>query len=393
MIRRNLAIDVGLALLLFALALAMIGEGGFGESPVQGHPLDWPGVLLAAGSSLPLVARRWAPLWIYLVTTVASVLLLLLFYPYDLPLGPLAATYSLGMAYGGDPRRTYRIAMLVAAELFTPIVAMTYAVRGEDVSDLLVPEMLVLSLMSSAAWLAGDRTRLRRERILALEERARYNEREAERERRLAAAEERTRIARELHDSAGHAINVILVQAGAARLLYDRDPEQSRRAIATIENVARETINEIDRIVRALREDNSEPAPARPGALEELVERHRTHGLSINADIQGDGRSLPHSVAWAAYRILQEALTNATRHGTGNADVTVRFGSDAVEITVLNPTPPSSTKPTREHTRNGGHGIVGMRERASLLGGTLDITNGDGMFRLYARLPCDTVVS
>ncbi|HEU4422856.1 MAG TPA: histidine kinase, partial [Pilimelia sp.] len=261
------------------------------------------------------------------------------------------------------------------------------------------PELLSLAAMFVAIWIAGDRARLRGQRMAELEESARRAEREAERERRLAAAEERTRIARELHDSAGHAINVILVQAGAARLLRERDPEESRRAIETIEEVARGTIGEIDRLVRALREDDGfePPAPGDAGALEELVERHRAAGLVISTEVGGPPRTLPRSVAWAAYRILQEALTNAARHGRGSADVGVWFEPDAVKITVTNPTAPNGRvagdatgpaggDPGGDGT-GGGHGIVGMRERATLLGGSLDAGAVNGTFRLSARLP------
>ena len=138
------------------------------------------------------------------------------------------------------------------------------------------------------AWVLGDRVRMRRERIAESEARAERAERDAERERRLAAAEERTRIARDLHDSAGHAINVILVQAGAARLLGESDPERSRAALETIEEVALETLGEIDRLVTALREDdgsarangNVEP-PLGLAGLATLVDRHRTAGLEV----------------------------------------------------------------------------------------------------------------
>ena len=145
----------------------------------------------------------------------------------------------------------------------------------------------------------GDRVRLRRERITQLVARAERAERDAERERRLAAAEERTRIARDLHDSAGHAINVILVQAGAARLLGERDPERSRAALETIEEVARETLTEIDQLVRALREGdlpsenggNVEP-PLGLAGLATLVERHRTAGLAVELAASGPRRPL-----------------------------------------------------------------------------------------------------
>jgi signal transduction histidine kinase len=253
------------------------------------------------------------------------------------------------------------------------------------------------ALLSATMWIAGDWTRLRRERIAELEEQARRIELETERTRRLAAAEERTRIARELHDAAGHAINVILVQAGAARLLHQRDPAGSRQAIATIEQVARGTIGEIDQLVRALREDEGTSPPTDPAALEELVERHRAGGLRIAADIGGPRRALPHAVAWATYRILQEALTNATRHGRGSADVMVGFGPNAVDITVTNPTASDGSAPDGPGVghgawHGGGHGIIGMRERATLLDGILEAGAERGTFRLHARLPYGQVV-
>ena len=215
----------------------------------------------------------------------------------------------------------------------------------------------------------------------------RLSEREAERERRLAAAEERTRIARDLHDSAGHAINVILVQAGAARLLQQRDPQAARTALETIEDVARETVGEIDRFVRVLREDGSdggqgavEPPPGL-AALPALAERHRTAGLEVRVTVSGERRPLPPAVDQAAYRILQESLTNAARHGGGNATVRVTFASGALELAVDNLAPRGSA------SGEGGLGIVGMRERAALLGGTLEAGAENGAFRVAARLP------
>jgi signal transduction histidine kinase len=239
----------------------------------------------------------------------------------------------------------------------------------------------------TTAWLAGDRTRLRRQRIAELEERARRAEREAERERRLAAAEERTRIARDLHDSAGHAISVILVQASAARMLRERDPERSDAALETIEEVARATIGEIDQMVRVLREDGTgaqdrgevDPPPGL-AALETLAARQRAAGLAVIVDAHGSPRPLAPGVDHAAYRILQEALTNAARHGRGGADVDLFFGATALEITVTNPGGPDGPV-------GRGHGIAGMRERAGLLGGTLEAGLADGSFRIRARLP------
>src|SRR5262249_39329336 len=163
------------------------------------------------------------------------------------------------------------------------------------------------------------RTRTRRDRM--------------ERERRLAAAEERTRIARDLHDSAGHAINVILVHAGLGRMSAERDPEAARRAFETIEEVARETITEIDQMVKALRDAGrgGGERPAGVAALQGLVERHRAAGLDVATSVRGEARPLSPAVGRAAYRIVQEALTNAARHGSGSAELEVAFAAGALE--------------------------------------------------------------
>ncbi len=216
-------------------------------------------------------------------------------------------------------------------------------------------ELAIGALVWAVAWFAGDRARLRRRQIDEL--------------RRLAVAEERARIARDLHDSAAHAINVIAVQAGAARLLQERDPSASKRALSTIEDVAAETVSEIDRIVQSLRDHPAggevEPAPGL-GALDTMVARHAAAGVPVEVTRQGEPRALRPAVDQAAYRIVQEALTNAARHGSGGADVNIGFGAQRLTLTVTNPV--ATDAATRV---NGGHGLVGMRERAALLGGEL----------------------
>jgi signal transduction histidine kinase len=379
--RKDLITDAALAVVAFVLLLGIMAAGGLGESTPGAHDVDALGVALVMLATLPVAARRLAPVPSYAVVCAATIALWTLDYRTDIPFGPMIGVFTLAFIYGGAPWRRRAGAILAVAAL-VPAAMLTYAIQGFDVRQVLVPEMTMWTLLLAGVWIAGDRTRLRRERIAALEERARRTAREAERERRITAAEERTRIARELHDSAGHAINVILVQAGAARLLHERDPAGSQRAIATIEEVARDTIGEIDRLVRALREDEqAEPVPADPAAIEELVERHRAAGLRVAAEVRGPRRALPRSLAWAAYRILQEALTNAARHGRGSAEVMVQFGAEEVEIAVTNPVTPNGSGP------GSGHGIVGMRERASLLGGTLSAEQDHGTFRLRARLP------
>jgi signal transduction histidine kinase len=237
------------------------------------------------------------------------------------------------------------------------------------------------------AWVAGDQYRQRRQRVADRAERARTTERETVRERRLAIAEERNRIARDLHDSAAHAINVILVHAGAARLLQQRDPEAARVAISTVEEVARETIGEIDQLIRGLREDVVDEQPIEPptglAALETLAERHRTAGLPVAIRVEGRPRALAPALDRAAFRIVQESLTNAARHGSGGADVEIVYAADRLELVIVNPV----ASGTAGEGIEGGHGILGMRERAWLLGGSLTAGFDRGRFRVDARVP------
>jgi signal transduction histidine kinase len=343
--------DAALAGAAFAATLALLATG-VSANAGEAHPLDALGVVLAGVSSLPLLAWRRAPVATFVVTALASAALNALGYDGGPPVGPTLALYGLVLRREEAGRST-RVTLAVVVAMF-------------------------------AVWTAADRTRLRRQRVTELEERAARAERDAERERRLAAAEERTRIARDLHDSAGHAINVILVQAGAARLLHDRDPAGSRAAIETIEAVARDTIAEIDQLVRALRDDGEgaevEPPPGL-SALERLAERHRASGLSVAVRYEGRPRALAPAVDQAAYRILQESLTNAARHGAGSATVDVTYADAALELAVANPVEGEVS------AAGGGHGLDGMRERAALLGGRLEAGARAGEWRVWARLP------
>ena len=370
---RKFLLDALIAVAVLAFSLAAIGRGRFVD---DGESLDAVAVVLVALTALPLVARRLAPLPIFAIVTAATATLYGLRYGLGPPLGFAVALYT--VADERDERQEgLRRALLAvsAVVLLVPHV----------VQEGFAPEVFLGAGVWAAAWFAGDRTRLRRERIAELEERARNAEREAERERRLAAAEERMRIARDLHDSAGHAISVILVQAGAARVLQERDPAGARVAIETVEEVARDTLGEIDQLVRALRDDlppgEVEPPPGL-AALDALAERSRASGLDVTVTVEGSRRPLSPAVDQAAYRILQEALTNAAWHGRGSADVAIEFAPSSLEIAVTNPAAPDS--PARD---GGGHGIVGMRERAQLLGGTLEAGADNGAFRLRARLP------
>jgi signal transduction histidine kinase len=370
---RQLLVDAGIAGAVLAFSLALLSRGGPGQTD---RDLDlWSGVL-AALAALPLAVRRLTPLPVFALVSAATAALYGLRYGLGPPVGFAIALYS-----AADRRDETRPRIWAAALVGSLVVLL----GPHLVRDGFAPELLLGALVWVVAWFAGDRTRLRRERLAELEHRALRAEQEAERERRLAAAEERTRIARDLHDSAGHAINVILVQAGAARLLQEQDPARSREALETVESVARDTIAEIDQLVRALREDGSpdgvEPPPGL-AALDTLAERYRNSGLAVTVRVDGPYRSVAPAVDQAAYRILQEALTNAALHGRGSAEVEIDFGPRMLEITVTNPTAPASIA-----RAGGGHGLVGMRERAHLLGGSVEAGGRDGCFRVRARLP------
>jgi signal transduction histidine kinase len=391
-LHRERAIDAFWALTSFAIAILMFASGGLGPAEHDQRGLDLLGVFVAAGISFPLLARRRAPVPVFLAMMGALVALVGLRYPPDVTIGPIVALFTLAQASGREVPSRLGLGITVGSFL-----AVSVAIGVVD-DDFPLPEMAFIGLIWLAIWFAGRSARLKTEHISDLEERAERAEEMAERERRLAAAEERTRIARDLHDSAGHAINVILVEAGAARLLRERDPERAEQALETIERVAREQIDEIDQLVHALRKgdraektalgDSEVALGMRRGkeAVEALFELHRATGLDLRVSRVGDGRTLGPSVGRAVFRLLQESLTNATRHGDGSAEVVFNFRDDALEVTVANPVtnPASNREPPAE-----GHGLAGMRERAALVGGTLEATQVTGTFRVRAMLPYD----
>jgi len=342
--------------------------------------LDAVSGLLAVCASMPLVAWRRSPLGVFAVTASASALLAGLDYAVGVPLGATAALYLLAASRDESDPWTRRTTAVVIALLAAYLTASALG-EGRFPST----ELFHTALAWGVAWFAGERTRLRQAHIAELHDRATRAEFQAEHERRLAVAEERARVARDLHDSAGHAINVIAVRAGAARLGHDRDPDRSLRTLEAIEEMARQTAAEIDEIVGALREEGATGlvhAPLGLASVDTLVAHHTSAGLDLRLRTTGPVRRLAGTVDQAAYRILQEALTNAARHGAGTARIDVVYGTDAVELTVVNPVPANVTE-----LRKRGHGLMGMRERATLVGGSLDAGRADGAFSVHAHLP------
>lgn len=373
--------DVAIAVVTFAGTLAMLAHGGVVSTVPRSHDLDVIAVVLAACSTVPLIAWRRFPLGVFAVTAAASVVLAGLGYPVALIPGPIAALYLLAANRTRVQRWTWHITAIVVGLFVMRLGATAAAYQAFPAI-----ELLHTGLAWAAAWLAGERTRLRQEQIADLHARALRAERETERERLLAVAEERARIARDLHDSAGHAISVIAVRAGAARLRHHQDPDRSLQALEAVEQLARRTAEEIDQMIGTLREGDRAnglvEAPAGLASLDTLVAQQTATGCEVTVETTGTPRLLSGAVDQAVYRILQEAVTNAARHGIGGARIGVVFRDTAIELTVINPV--LANAPTRN---GGGHGLIGMRERATLLGGSLDTQRLNGMYRVHARIP------
>jgi len=207
---------------------------------------------------------------------------------------------------------------------------------------------------------------------------------------RRAVSEEQARIARELHDVIAHTVSVMVVQAGAAGDVFDASPEQARTALSSIEEAGRDALGELRRLLGAVRPDAiSTPAPPQPGLahLDDLTEPLRAAGLKVVVTREGTPMVLPPGVDVSAYRIVQEALTNTLRHARATlAEVTFRYGPDAIEIDVVD-----DGRGAPGGSGDGpGFGLIGMRERAALLGGILEVgPTSHGGYRVHARLPLD----
>ena len=381
--RPGLLIDVLIAGAALGGTLAVVSHGFTvvpGSSPGSGD-LDAVSGLLAACASLPLIAWRRNAFGVLVLTATASALLGGLGYPVGVPFGATVALYLLAATRTERDPWTPRTTAAVLALLAIYLSATGLAHGGFPGSQL-----FHTALAGGAAWFAGERTRLQRDHIAELQDRARRAEREAEQERMLAVAEERARIARDLHDSAGHAMNVIAVRAGAARLSLNGTSDGARDAFEAIEELARQTVGEIDQLVGTLRDDRAgtEPIATPPGlaSVDTLLAHHAATGLDVDLTASGATRPLATTIDQAAYRFLQEALTNAARHGTGTAKVDLAFGENALDLTVVNPVPDD-----RAARSGGGHGLIGMRERVTLLGGSLGADRVNGAFRLRAHLP------
>jgi signal transduction histidine kinase len=371
-------------------------------------------LLLALGlvSAAVLVARRWAPV----ATLVVSGGLVLAMFAVDAAAGaaavfaPAVALYSVGL-------RRARVHQVVAA------VAAVGAVVATDVflggRGTVTPQTLAHAALVALPLLAAEALRTRRSYVTLLLERLELVERTREEESRRRVEQERLRIARDLHDVVAHTLTTINVQAGVAAHLLDREPGHARTALATIEDASRDALDELRAVVGVLREHDNGRVPLAPApnldAVGALVCRAREAGQEVDLDIDGDvPERVPDAVGLAAFRIVQESLTNARRHASGApARVHLRFEPGRLRIVVENG---AGTETAGGGGRGGGNrgggrdgrsrnddmgiggagwtggagagvGVVGMKERAAAVGGSVEATPCDGGFRVVAELP------
>ncbi|EFF92323.1 MULTISPECIES: sensor histidine kinase [Streptomyces] len=246
------------------------------------------------------------------------------------------------------------------------------------------------------AWVLGDSMRTRRAYFAQLEERAARLEKEREAQAQVAVAAERARIARELHDVVAHNVSVMVVQADGAAYVLDAAPDQAKKALETISSTGRQALAEMRRLLGVLRtgehQEGGEYVP-QPDVeqIEDLVEQCRESGLPVDFRIEGTPRPLPSGVELTAYRIVQEALTNTRKHGGPNAGASVRlvYFDDGLGLLVEDDGKGAPHELYEDGGVDGqGHGLIGMRERVGMVGGTLDAgPRPGGGFRISALLP------
>ena len=376
--------DVGLALLLTGMALA---------TAVRDHyRLDPLGVSLLVLQTLPVALRRRNPMRILIVTGSAITLYSLFGYLGANGMGDEAGARGVVAAFytvaAYEPRRR----ATVAAAITGGCVLISFAAYAAfDSLSGWTANLSVTYLSFGLAWLIGDNLRVRRAYTMQLEERAAQLERDREEKAVQAVAQERGRIARELHDVVAHHVSVMVVQAAGARRVVDKDPDQARDALEAVEDAGRTALAEMRRMLEVLRADEAGVGP-QPGLgeLDRLVGQVREAGLPVEIRTDGIERLLPAGMDLAAYRIVQEALTNAVKHaGKASAIVTVRYEPEALDIEVAD-NGRGAAAPLLAGVVEGGHGLIGMRERVALYAGELETGPVfPGGYRVHARFPLE----
>ncbi|MGH9123671.1 MAG: sensor histidine kinase [Acidimicrobiales bacterium] len=361
------------------IAAAGIGVGTvglvFGGVAVRGHyrGVDAGAVALMLVIVVPLAWRRVRPDLVLAVAGSAEFM-------------NVIAGYRPGLAWLAIPLAVYTLAACrqKKAEVWPLLLWIAEVVslarlapHHDDPWNLLA----VLGV-TAAAWLRGDWTRTRRVE----------HERDREAKARQAVVDERARIARELHDVVAHALGVIVMQAGGARVMPHLAEDDARRVLEVIERTGRQAFAEMRRLVDVLRDD-AEVAGLAPqptvAALETLAGQMSAAGLPVTVEVHGEGRLAQTGVEVSAYRIVQEALTNSLKHAGSRARVRVDWSAEALSVEVTDDGPAERNGAARSMPADsGGHGLVGMRERVALYGGELEAgPRPEGGFRVAARLP------
>jgi signal transduction histidine kinase len=344
------------------------------------QPLSW---LVSVVVYAVLVTHRRFPLGTVAVATIGSVVLMAdgMAYPLTLP----ALFYALyWVALGASQGRALAVGVTVKAALLTASLITHPGITG-----------FVILLWAALAVTTGSAGRSHRAYVAEVENRARRAERAKEDEANRRVAEERLRIARELHDAVGHHVALINVQAGALACLLDEldeDQPQARESITHIQRASEEALEDLRLTVGLLREPGAlepmQPVEPVPGLdrLEELICSFAGAGLRVTREVTGQARSLSEAVELTAYRVIQESLTNTRKHaGCDNAVVRLGYAPGALSLAVED----EGTAVTRGGRRTlEGHGIVGMRERVAALGGRLSAgPRPEGGYRVFAELP------
>jgi signal transduction histidine kinase len=372
--------DSALALVAASLPMAF-----FASMPVPGGV---PVGMLAVGyalvllHTLPLAARRRFPGTVLGICVASGLAIGALFMP-PFFLGPaiLVAVYSVA-AYG---RRWVSVAGLVVAELGLAAVWLTPAMLERST-------FLLFMGVIAVAWVLGHFVGDRQVYAAQLEERTAELERAREELARRAVAEERLRLARELHDVVAHAMSVIAVQSGVGAHVADTRPEEVGKALAAIEATSRGALEELRRLLGVLRHDNEVQASLTPvpglANLESLLAEVGKAGLAVRLRVEGTPLQLPAGVDLSAYRIVQEALTNVVKHaGPARAQVTIGYRGQEVTVEVIDDGR-GAVPPAGDGRMGSGHGLIGMRERVAAFGGDLQVGPcPGGGFRVAARLP------
>ncbi len=372
-LRATQVVDAVVASALFVLGAWEVLRGPVAEDVVNGP--TWLNLVAVALTTLPVAFRSRAPLAAAVVVYVALAGRALLAEPLELYPPMLAAiivTYT--VAVTGTVRRTAAVLALAAAA----IVVAWLRGSGTDATPQPLPSLVLLGIVATVGAVVGARD----ERARGMEQRAAEREEQA----RAAVAAERETIAHELHDSVAHSLAMIALQAGGAQDVLDRDPARVRDALRSMERAAREGLVEMRRLLSLTGEDEDAALSPQPGIdrLEGLVDEARRAGLDVELAETGQRRSLPPSVDLAAFRVVQESLTNAAKHvGRCRARVEMRWQPEALEVEVANE---GSAVPGGE---GAGRGLVGMRERVRLVGGRLETGPTAAGFRVEAWFPLE----